>query len=213
MAATTKNYLLKKDVDGKIILNKKNIDKLLTSLKKEPIVLIGYTYMLWTYILKNNELNLKKLSCNKDTKIIHFGGWKKLENQKISKKEFNQKLKNLIDIDINSILDIYGFSEQLGTVYISEGHRGCKVSSYSHILIRDPKTFKVVKDGENGFMQFLSVIPLSYPGFSILNDDIGYISSRKIYKEYEKLEFKINSRLENLEERGCGDTLPKSYYI
>ena len=27
-------------------------------------------------------------------------------------------------------------------------------------------------------MQFLSILPLSYPGFSILNDDMGYISKR-----------------------------------
>ena len=213
MAATSKNYLLKRGIDGKITLNRKNIDNFLISLKKEPIVLIGYTYMMWAYLFKNNELNLKHLSCNEHSKIIHFGGWKKLESEKVSKKEFISKLKNLIDINVNSILDIYGFSEQLGTIYISEGHRGCKVSSYSHILIRDPKTLKVVKDGENGFMQFLSIIPLSYPGFSILNDDIGYISSRKINKGIEKIEFKVNSRLDNLEERGCGDTLPSSYYI
>jgi phenylacetate-coenzyme A ligase PaaK-like adenylate-forming protein len=213
MAATSKKYLLKMNKDGKIIFDNKNIDDFVTSLKKEPIILIGYTYMLWSYLLKNNKLNFKSLSCHKDTKIIHFGGWKKLEHRKVSKKEFISKLKNLIDIKVSSILDIYGFSEQLGTIYISEGYKDCNVSSYSHILVRDPKTLKVVKDGETGFMQFLSIIPLSYPGFSILNDDMGYISSRKINKNIEKIEFKVNARLDSLEARGCGDTLPSHYYI
>lgn len=213
MAATSRKYLLKINKDGKIIIDKKNIDNFLISLKKEPIILIGYTYMLWSYLLKNNEINLKNLPCHKDTKIIHFGGWKKLEHQKINKREFIFKLKKLININVNSILDIYGFSEQLGTIYISAGYSGCNVSSYSHVLIRDPKTLEVVKDGENGFMQFLSIIPLSYPGFSILNDDIGYISRRKINNNFEQIEFKVESRLDNLEARGCGDTLPNHYYI
>ena len=43
------------------------------------------------------------------------------------------------------------------------------------------EVIKVVEDGKVGFMQFLSILPLSYPGISILNDDMGYISKRTIY--------------------------------
>ena len=212
MAATSKNYLLKLDENNRIIIDQKKIAELKKIIKKEPIVLIGYTYMFWSYLLKE-QINLNKILCHKDTKIIHFGGWKKLEDKKVTKKIFINKIQNIINIDSNSILDIYGFSEQLGTIYIAKGLSGCNVSSYSHILIRDPKTLEVAKDGDAGFMQFLSIIPLSYPGFSILNDDIGYISNRKIVKNVEKIEFKINSRLDKLETRGCGDTLPSHYYI
>ena len=213
MAATSKNYLLKLDKNNRIIIDPKKITELKKIIKKEPIVLIGYTYMFWSYLLKDNQINLNKILCHKDTKIIHFGGWKKLEDKKVTKKIFINRIQNIINIDSKSILDIYGFSEQLGTIYIAKGLSGCNVSSYSHILIRDPKTLEVAKDGDAGFMQFLSVIPLSYPGFSILNDDIGYISNRKIVKNVEKIEFKINSRLNKLETRGCGDTLPSHYYI
>ena len=62
-------------------------------------------------------------------------------------------------------------------------------------------------------MQFLSVLPLSYPGISILNDDMGYVSKRTFVKNVEKIEFKVHSRLDKLELRGCGDTLPDHYYI
>ena len=213
MAATSKNYLLKLDDNNKIIIDFKKIIELKKIINKEPIVLIGYTFMLWSYLLKNNQINLNKILCHNDTKIIHFGGWKKLENKKVNKKIFINRIQNIMNIDSKSILDIYGFSEQLGAIYVSNGLSGFRVNSYSHILIRDPKTFKVAKDGDAGFMQFLSVTPLSYPGFSILNDDIGYISSRKMVKNIEKIEFKINSRLDKLEARGCGDTLPNNYYI
>ena len=40
-------------------------------------------------------------------------------------------------------------------------------------------------------MQFLSVLPLSYPGISILNDDMGYISKRTLDDNVEKIEFKV----------------------
>ena len=54
---------------------------------------------------------------------------------------------------------------------------------------------------------------MSYPGFSILNDDLGYISERYNEGNREVLKFKVLSRLEKAEERGCGDTLPDNYYI
>ena len=169
--------------------------------------------MLWNYFLENNYLKLHKIPCHNDTKIIHFGGWKKLQSKSVTKKIFIKKILERFNIKLSNILDIYGFSEQLGTVYISRGTNGCSINSYSHVLIRDPKTLNVVRDGEIGFMQFLSILPISYPGFSILNDDIGYISSRRIVKNIEKIEFKIQSRLDRLEPRGCGDTLPNHYYI
>lgn len=213
MAASSKHYLFKLDSDKKIILNKETFSRLKKVFRLEPIVIIGYTYMLWNYLFQNDEFNFKKMLCHKDTKILHFGGWKKLEKKKVSKEDFIKEVKKKINIKSNNILDIYGFSEQLGTIYVSKGLRGCEVSSYSHLLIRDPKTLEVVKDGDIGFIQFLSILPLSYPGFSILTDDIGYISKREVIKNVEKIEFKIHSRLDKMEPRGCGDTLPANYYV
>ena len=213
MAASSKHYLLKLDKDKNIIVNKKKFFELKKIIKSEPIVIIGYTFMLWNYLLQNDEFNFRKILCHEETKIIHFGGWKKLEKKSVTKENFIKEIKKKINIKSANILDIYGFSEQLGTIYISKGLDGCKVTSYSHLLIRDPKTFKIVKDGNIGFIQFFSILPLSYPGFSILNDDIGYISKREIINNVEKIEFKVHSRLEKLESRGCGDTLPAHYYI
>ena len=87
------------------------------------------------------------------------------------------------------------------------------MSDYSHVIVRDTNTLKVLEDGEIGFLQFFSALPMSYPGFSILNDDLGYISERYNEGNREVLKFKVLSRLEKAEERGCGDTLPDNYYI
>lgn len=213
LAAKSKIYLLEKKSNNKILLNKKKLLLLKNIIKSEPVTIIGYTYMLWEYLMNNSDNNLNKIKTHPETKIIHFGGWKKLENKKVTKETFISKIKECFNIKINSILDIFGFSEQLGSIYISKGKEGCDINSYSHILIRDPKTLEVVKDGQKGFMQFLSILPTSYPGFSILNDDIGYISKRKIINKTEYIQFKVNTRLDKLEARGCGDTLPENYYI
>ena len=213
MAAKERNYLFKLNKKNEFVLNSDALDKMINTIEITPIVIIGYTYMIYDYILKNKKINFKNKKCNNKVKLIHFGGWKKLHNNRVTKEEFILKAQLKFNIKAKNILDIYGFSEQLGTIYISNGHNGCKVTDYSNVLVRDPKTFKVLKDGQVGFLQFLSILPLSYPGFSILNDDMGYISKRITKNNIETIEFKVHSRLDKLDSRGCGDTLPDHYYI
>ena len=213
MAAKKIHYLLKLNNKNEIILDKEKINILKKEIINSPIIIIGYTYMLWQYLFNNNDFEELKYKPNIDTKIIHFGGWKKVQNEKVDSKKFIEKIKKKININENSILDIYGFSEQLGSIYVSSGYGGNVINSYSNILIRDFDTLEVLEDGKVGFMQFLSVFPLSYPGFSILNDDVGYISKREIIDGIECLEFKTLKRIENMEPRGCGDTLPDNYYV
>ena len=213
LASKEQNYLFKINIKNELEINQEILQKLNNLIEKEPVIIIGYTYIIYDYLIRNKYIRFKNTTCHKNAKLVHFGGWKKLHNNKISKKIFNIEVTKKLKIANSNILDIYGFSEQLGTIYVSQGLGGCKVSNFSHILIRDPKTLKVVEDGKVGFMQFLSILPLSYPGISILNDDMGYISKRTINKKIEKIEFKVHSRLDKLELRGCGDTLPDHYYI
>ena len=42
--------------------------------------------MIYDHLLKNKNFNLKNLYCNKHTKLVHFGGWKKVHDEKISKR-------------------------------------------------------------------------------------------------------------------------------
>lgn len=213
LASKERNYLFNLNKKNELEVNEDVLKKLNKLIDKEPIVIIGYTYIIYDHLIHNKKIKLKNSTSHKNTKFVHFGGWKKLHNKKVTKSEFNRQVMRKFKIESSNILDIYGFSEQLGTVYVSKGLGGCEVSNFSHVLVRDPKSLKVVEDGNVGFMQFLSILPLSYPGISILNDDMGYISKRVTYKNIEKIEFKVHSRLDKLEPRGCGDTLPKHYYI
>jgi len=214
IAAKSTNYLLKEGKKGSLILNDETFDQLLEATKEGPITLIGYTYVLWEFLSRHSFNKSRSHKINDDAKLIHFGGWKKLQHKKVDKNIFNQEIKTKLNILTENIFDIYGFSEQLGTVYPAKGDGGSKVSSYSHVIVRDTSSLEVLKDGESGFLQFISPLPLSYPGFSILNDDIGYISDRKQNQVgQEIIEFQVLERLEKSDKRGCGDTLPENYYI
>lgn len=210
IAAKSVKYLLKKKGE-KLILNKKI---LLELYKDNDSVLIGYTFMIWKHLILNEDLKNYKNITNNNFKLIHFGGWKRLSNLRISKKQFTKAVIKKIKIKTANIFDIYGFTEQLGTIYPSYGFSDCKVSAFSHVLVRDINTLQILPDGKSGFLQFISPLPLSYPGFSLLNDDIGKISKRtKGNFGQEELEFEVFPRLNKAVSRGCGDTLPENYYI
>ena len=156
IASSEKNYLLKLDKNNNIVVDDNQFSKLVKINEKKSVVIIGYTYMICSYLL-NNKINNNKLNLNMDTKLIHFGGWKKLEEKKVSKSEFIYKINKKLNLKKENILDIYGFSEQLGTVYVSKGLEGCRVSTYSHVLVRDTKTLKVVEDGKLVFTIYIYI--------------------------------------------------------
>ena len=211
MAAKSKNYLLKKDDKGKITLD---FEKLNQIPMNEAVVIIGYTYMIWEYLVSNDIFLEKNFKFPKQTKLIHFGGWKKLYNKRVNKSTLLKKINKNLSINSENVFDIYGFTEQLGTVYVSKGNLGSRPSAYSEVIVRDCETFEEVEAGKEGFLQFISILPLSYPGFSILNDDIGRITHRSMNNsKIERKEFIVSEILEKAESRGCGDTLPEDFYL
>ena len=140
--------------------------------KNKEILLFGFTYIIWEYFKKAIE------EYNLDIKIpkgilIHGGGWKKMEAIKISNKIFKERLLN--KIKLKNIYNYYGLVEQTGSIFIECGKCGCFITSiFSDILIRD-KHFNVLKNGKKGIIQLFSLLPTSYPGHSILTEDIGEI--------------------------------------
>ena len=114
--------------------------------------------------------------------------------------ELNQKL------GIKNVRNYYGLIEQIGSIYFD-----CKcgyfiASNYSDIIIRD-ENLNVSKNGSKGLVQLLSLLPTSYPGHSILTEDIGEIVNDSKCKCYGNgTRFIIHGRLKNAELRGCSNT-------
>ena len=93
-----------------------------------------------------------------------------MEKIKISNKIFKKKL--LRQLGLANIHNYYGLVEQTGSIFVEVVWLFHNLS-FSDILIY--KNFKIQRNGSKGFIQLLSTLPTSYPGHSILTEDIGEI--------------------------------------
>ena len=175
--------------------------------KDQPVVEFGFTYILYSNVLKSIREKGITIPLPKGSKIIHIGGWKKLESERISKELFNQQLADCFGIEPMDVIDIYGFTEQMGLNY-PDCPCGCKhESSYVKVLVRDVVTNEVLPAGEEGKLEFITPIPHSYPGDLVLTDDLGMIIDGECPYGRAGKRFKILGRLKKAEIRGCGDIL------
>jgi len=170
---------------------------------KKNFLIFGFTANIYLNLIEKK--NLKKIDKNffSNAILIHGGGWKKIEEKKIDRKKFNLILNN--KLGIKNIKNYYGLVEQIGSIFFE-----CKcgyfiASNFSDIIIRD-ENFNICKEGQKGFVQLLSLIPTSYPGHSILTEDIGEIVKDQNCNCYGTgTRFLIHGRLKNAELRGCSN--------
>ena len=173
----------------------------------QPVVVFGFTYILYANVLKSIQQKNIKIQLPKGSKIIHIGGWKKLESEKIDKQLFNDQLSACFGLEPIDVIDIYGFTEQMGLNY-PDCPCGCKhTSSYVRVLTRDIVTNKILPAGKEGKLEFVTPIPHSYPGNAVLTDDLGVIYDEPCPYGRPGTRFKISGRLKKAEIRGCGDIL------
>ena len=94
---------------------------------------------------------------------------------------------------------------QTGSIFFD-----CKIcgsfvtSEYSDVIIRD-NNFNILKSNQKGFVQLLSSLPTSYPGHSILTEDIGEIVENNCKCKKIGKRFLIHGRSIKSEVRGCSD--------
>ena len=203
-------------LNDKYEMNVEKLKFLTREIKKEDFIcFFGFTWLLYSVCMASKNKEIKKLFNkfrSKDKKILHIGGWKKLQEQMVSKSEFNKQIGQFLNVKESNIVDFYGMTEQLGVVYPDCEYGYKHMPLYSEIIIRDIKTLDAVEKNKEGFIQLLSPIPTSYPGISILSDDIGVIRGVDDCKcgrlgKY----FTFERRSEEAELKGCGDVLQTKY--
>jgi phenylacetate-coenzyme A ligase PaaK-like adenylate-forming protein len=187
---------------------KLNLDKLIGFLEKykdQEIVFFGFTYIIWEFFYKQ-LLSLGK-SFKLKAKVIHSGGWKKLESKKVSKEIFNKNVSEIIGNSSEDIHDMYGMVEQVGVVFIDCEHGNKHVPNFADVIIRDPLTMEEVNIGKQGIIEIISVLPESYPGQATITEDLGLLMGIDDCKCGRKGKyFRFLSRIKESETRGCGDT-------
>ena len=190
-------------LDQKRNVNYNSINSFLEKNKNNKFLIFGFTDKIYEYLIK--KISINKLAFKNFEKgiLIHGGGWKKLEKYKIQNKEFKSKLRS--KFKIKNVFNYYGMVEQTGSIFIECSCGYFVTSNFSDIIIRD-ENFNVLSAGKKGFVQLLSLLPTSYPGHSLLTEDIGEIIDKKKCKcLINGKRFLIHGRAPKAELRGCSN--------
>jgi hypothetical protein len=164
-------------------------------------LVVGFTFMIWQYFY----VPLRHLGLDLSNGILlHGGGWKALEDRAVSHRDFTRALQTAIGL--KRIHNFYGMVEQLGNVHMEAEDGFLYPPNTGDIIIRDPATLAPAPPGTPGLIQVLSALPLSYPGHSILTDDVGVLhgiddaSGGRLGTR-----FSVLGRVPRAELRGCSD--------
>lgn len=214
MAASAKHYVLR-DSGAMPSLDVQHLRSLAAELKAsaQPFCFLGYTYLLYQAVIRPLFEQGICLDLPENVFVLHFGGWKKLQDQAVDRSTLNAQASAVFGIPPHNVRDIYGFTEQLGVIYSDDGSGFREVPTYSEVLVRDPATMQLARDGEVGLLEFICPLPHSYPGVAILLDDLGRIVVRESDDgQGVRRGFEVLGRAARAEPRGCGDTLPSQVY-
>lgn len=172
--------------------------------KNEKILLFGFTYVIWKYLYQESNNKNMKIDFG-DSILIHGGGWKNFLAEEVKKSTFNITLKD--KLGIVKIVNYYGMIEQVGSIFFECEKGYFHTPNYADLLIRDPITFEVLPNRVKGIIQVFSLLPYSYPGHSLITEDLGEIIGEDDCQCGNKGKyFNVIGRLPSAEIRGCSDT-------
>ncbi len=191
-------YLL----DDTMALQRDILENFLQKYQDTPILIFGFTFMVWEYFLKP----LQDLNINLSNAILlHSGGWKKLQDQAVDNATFKALLREHTRIE--RVHNFYGMVEQVGSIFMECEAGHLHTPSFADVIIRDPMTLKPLHVKQKGLIEVLSVLPHSYPGHILLTEDLGTILGEDDCACGRKGRyFSVSGRLAKAEIRGCSDT-------
>jgi len=182
-------------LDEGMALDRSALKAFLAKHSSQPILIFGFTFMVWKYLyqaVSDGEFDLSTAV------LIHSGGWKALADQAVDNGEYKHRLRRRLGL--GRIHNFYGMVEQTGSIFVEREDGLFYPSNFSEVLVRDVTTGEVLSQGEPGVLQVFSVLPRSYPGHSILTEDIGTIHDPATGA------FSVAGRIPSAELRGCSDT-------
>ncbi len=193
-------YLLNDEMKVK----EQELQQFLEKFSGQPIFLFGFTFMIWEYLIQYYRNRQQKPNLSGGV-LIHGGGWKKLQEISVSDEVFRQTLQD--QFHISDVYNYYGMVEQVGSIYMQCKCGHLHTPDFADVLIRDPDTLEILPHHQSGLIQVLSILPRSYPGHSLLTEDIGTIIGEDDCACGRKGKyFTVAGRLPKAELRGCSDT-------
>ncbi len=191
-------------LDDDMKLNRAALEEFLSRYENEPILIFGFTFMVWKYFFKAIERDNLSIDLSQAT-LFHSGGWKKLQDEAVSNELFKKSFKNLTSLE--KIHNFYGMVEQVGSIFVEceEGH--LHTPNFADIIIRDTQTLEPLGFNAQGFIELISTVARSYAGHVLLSEDIGEVLGEDdcACGRMGKY-FRVIGRVASAEVRGCSDT-------
>lgn len=193
-------YALREDMS----LDEEGLRAYLDRVAGRRVLLFGFTFMVWQFLVQALERAGRRLDLPGGI-LVHSGGWKKLQEAAVDPTVFRERVRSATGIE--QVINFYGMVEQVGGVYFENPLHHLQAPIYSEVIVRDPVTLEPLPDGQPGLVQVLSCLPTSYPGHSLLTEDLGVI--RGVDPDGTGMGgrcFEILGRVPKAELRGCSDT-------
>lgn len=171
----------------------------------QPVFLFGFTFIVWQSLVMAARRDGRHFRLPPGSLLVHGGGWKKMEEQKVDNAAFKAALHDVLGLE--RVHNYYGMVEQVGSVFFECEHGHLHAPAYADVVVRDPVDLTPAPPGTPGLVQVLSLLPRSYPGHSLLTEDLGVIHGEddcacgRLGKH-----FSVLGRVRNVEVRGCSDT-------
>lgn len=203
--ASQATYCLSANKQGDLTLERHKLREFAENHHDAEVLVYGFTFILWNHLVKpllaeDICLNLPKI------RILHSGGWKRLQDQAVEKTVFNQQLARVFGCTPDCIIDFYGMVESVGVIFpdCPEGNK--HGPAFGDVIVRNPLTLAPVAAGEHGIVQVCSILPTSFPGNLLLTEDLaqviaydGCLCGRR------GISFRFAGRIPKAELRGCGN--------
>ncbi|MBN9366909.1 MAG: acyl-protein synthetase [Comamonadaceae bacterium] len=170
-----------------------------------PVLLFGFTFVVWQGLYQSALRQGVQIKFPAGSLLIHGGGWKRLLDQRVTNEEFKARLHQ--QFGIKHVYNYYGMVEQVGSIFMECEYGYLHSPSYAEVIMREPHTFQPLVAGQPGVIQVQSAIPLSYPGHSLLTEDVGILHGKDdCLCGRAGSYFTVSGRLPQVEMRGCSDT-------
>jgi acyl-CoA synthetase (AMP-forming)/AMP-acid ligase II len=173
----------------------------------QEVLVFGFTFMIWQHLVQ--ELAGEGIDLGGAT-VVHSGGWKQLEAERVTNEEFKRQLRDRFGVE--RVWNFYGMAEQVGSVFLEGDDGRLHPSRFADVVVRDPDTWEEQPVGVPGVLQVLSAVPTSYPGHSILTEDLGVVETIDDPSvEHGGKAFRVLGRVPRAELRGCSDTYASAF--
>ena len=207
--ASQVTYCLGLNGQDDLVLDRDKLQEFARNRQDADLLVYGFTYILWNHLVKplladGTCLNLPKV------RILHSGGWKRLQEQAVEKTAFNDGLARVFGCSPDCVIDFYGMVECVGVIFpdCTEGNK--HTPAFGDVIVRNPLSLEPVAPGEPGIVQVCSVLPTSFPGHLLLTEDTAKVIAYDGCPCGRRgISFRFAGRIPKAEVRGCGNLQSK----